>query len=73
LELLNYYTLDEGLFLGTPVSDWLKVWAAAKCRRITILELLEQFEVDHPTDYYAWKERHGVMAEVLELTNASKA
>jgi len=74
LELLNYYTLDEGLFLGTPVSDWLKVWAAAKCRGITILELLEQFEADHPTtDYYAWKERHGVMAEVLELINAAKA
>ncbi len=72
MESPNYHVLDSGFFLGTRVEVWLKVWAAAKCRRITILKLLEQFEIDHPTDYYAWEERHGVMAEVLELVNATK-
>ena len=62
------YSVPEGLFLGVTFEDWLKVWAATRKRKITVLDLLRQFEEDHPInyDYYAWKEYFGVMAEVEE-------
>jgi len=69
MRLIDAYVVDTGFFLGVPLADWLKVLTATQCRKMTVLELVEQFEADHPNDYYAWKERHGVMAEVLELTN----
>ena len=60
--------MPPGLFLGVTFQDWLKVLTAARKRQITVLDLLQQFEKDHPIDfgYYAWKEHFGVMAEVEE-------
>ena len=65
--------LPEGLFLGVTFEDWLKVLAATHERKITVLDLLEQFEKDHPLsyDYLAWKEHFGIMAEVGEMQGGS--
>jgi len=75
MRLVDTYMADTGIFLGVPIADWLRVLKVSNCRGLTVVAMLEQFEADHPssmTDYYAWKERHGVMAEVLELNDATK-
>ncbi len=58
---------DLETFLGVQMSTWIKIKVSADCRKITVDELLEEYERGHPTSYYAWKELHGVMSEVLEL------
>jgi len=72
MRLVDTYVADTGIFLGVPMADWLRVLKVSNCRGLTVVAMLEQFEADHPNDYYAWKECHGVMAEVLELINAAK-
>jgi len=61
--------IEGGIFLGVPLSDWLKVLTAAKSRDITVLELLSRFEAHYPNEYFAWRQRHGVMADVVELVD----
>ncbi len=60
---------DHEMLLGVPIKTWFRVLNAAKCRCISVDDLVDSFELQNPipTDYYAWKQRHGVLAEVLEL------
>lgn len=65
--------IPNGMFLGFPIGDWFKVWTCVKSRKITIPDLVNQFEADHPMSRYAWKKHFGVLAELQEEMDASKA